>query len=347
MMPWAWWGPRGSNNVAKIGALAVWRRAVMAVQRVARRSGHRPSCRVNSGTLGRRCKRTQSIMSKEDMDASGLIERLAPFQPVRSSDPKEQGQAKPADGSKESAAAPFEPTQWSVVILAAYGGTPEGQAAFAQLYERYWFPLYAFVRRKGYSPHDAQDLIQGFFLDLLQRETLTRVDRRKGKFRSFLLACLQNHLSNEAQRAGCFKRGGSCEWVHLDFDNAEDLYLTCDSADGLTPEQLFDARWAVTLLGRALTVLRREYAARGKASTFEVLKNFLDPRHCSSSYEQAAKALGVSTGAVKTMASRLRSRHVTILRQEIARTVCDPREIDEEIHALCNALIACEGRAGN
>jgi DNA-directed RNA polymerase specialized sigma24 family protein len=283
----------------------------------------------------------------EDIDASGLIKGLTPFQPVRSSDPKEQHQAEPAVGWEVGAAAPFEATQWSVVIRAAQGATPAGQAAFAQLYERYWFPLYAFVRRKGYSPHDAQDLIQGFFLDLLQRETLTRVDRRKGKFRSFLLACLQKHLSTEAQRAGCLKRGGSCEWVHLDFDNAEGLYLTCDSADGLTPEQLFDARWAVTLLGQALTALHREYAARGKASTFEVLKNFLDPRHDSPSYEQAAKTLGVSTGAVKTMASRLRSRHVTILRQEIARTVCDPREVDGEIHALCDALIACERRAGN
>jgi len=293
-----------------------------------------------------RYKRTQSIMSKEDMDASGLIKRLTPFQPVRSSDPKDQGQAKPADGSQEGAAAPFKPTQWSVVILAAQsGGTPEGQTAFAQLYEHYWSPLYAFVRRKGYSPHDAQDLIQGFFLHLFQRETLSRVDPRKGKFRSFLLACLQNHLSNEAQRAGSFKRGGSCEWVHLDFDNAEGLYPPCDSADGLTPEQLFDARWAVTLLGRVLSVLRREYVAHDKASTFEVLKNFLDPRLCSS-YEQAAKALGVSIGAVKTMASRLRSRHVTILRQEIARTVCDPREVDAEICALCEALIACGGVRG-
>jgi RNA polymerase sigma-70 factor (ECF subfamily) len=205
--------------------------------------------------------------------------------------------------------------------------------------------LYAFVRRKGHSPHDAQDLIQGFFLHLLQQETLTRVDRRKGKFRSFLLACLQNYLSTESQRAGCLKRGGGCECVYIDLENAEGQYLTRGSADCLTPEQLFDAQWAMTLLGRALARLRKEYAARGKISTFELLKNFLDPRHGSLSYQGVAKALGVNTGAVKTMASRLRSRHLTILRQEIARTVCDdPREIDQEIHALCNALIASEGR---
>jgi RNA polymerase sigma-70 factor (ECF subfamily) len=256
---------------------------------------------------------------------------------------KLQGPAKPDDGSAENAATPFDATQWSVVILAAHGQTPEGQAAFAHLYQRYWFPLYAFVRRKGHSPHNAQDLIQGFFLHLLQQETLTRVDRRKGRFRSFLLACLQNYLSTEAQRAGCLKRGGNCEWVDLDFDNAENLDLTCGSADRLTPEQFFDARWAMTLLGRTRTLLRKEYAARGKSSTFEVLKHFVDPSQRSLPYEQAAKALGVSTGAVKTMASRLRSRHLTILRQEVARTVCDPQEVDQEIHALCDALIAFRG----
>jgi RNA polymerase sigma factor (sigma-70 family) len=279
-------------------------------------------------------------------DASGFVKPFTRSRSVRFADPKEQGPAKPDAGSAEHAATPFEATQWSVVILAAQGQTQEAQAAFAQLYERYWLPLYTFVRRKGHSPHDAQDLIQGFFLHLLQRETLTRVDRRKGKFRSFLLACLQNYLSREAQRAGSLKRGGNCEWVHLDFGNAEALYLTCGAADELTPEQFFDARWAMTLLGRARTVLHREYAARGKAAAFEVLKHFLDPRHGSLPYEQAAKALGVSTGAVKTMASRLRSRHLAILRQEIARTVCDPREVHGEIHALCDALIACEGRAG-
>jgi RNA polymerase sigma factor (sigma-70 family) len=278
------------------------------------------------------------------MDASGSAKQVTSSHPVRASE-EEQGPTKPGAGSVEQAATPFEATQWSVVILAAQGQTPEAQAAFAQLYERYWLPLYAFVRRKGHSPHDAQDLIQGFFLHLLQQETLSRVDRRKGKFRSFLLACMQNYLSTEAQRATCLKRGGHCEWVQLDFDTAENLFLTCGSADGLTPEQLFDARWAMTLLDRTLTRLRKEYAARGKAPAFEILKHFLGPHHGSLSYEQAAKALGVSPGAVKTMVSRLRNRHLAILRQEVARTVCDLREVDQEIHALCDALIACAGCA--
>ena len=157
------------------------------------------------------------------MDASRSAERGTQPHPVRSSGSKARRPTKPDDGCAGPAATPFDATQWSVVTLAAQGQTPEGRAAFAQLYQRYWFPLYAFVRRRGHSPHDAQDLIQGFFLHLLKGDTLGRVDRRKGKFRSFLLACLQNYLSAEFKRAACLKRGGNREWVHLDFGNAEGL----------------------------------------------------------------------------------------------------------------------------
>ncbi len=220
-----------------------------------------------------------------------------------------------------------------------------GRAALAELCQLYWYPLYSFARLRGHSPHDAQDVTQGFFLHLLEHRALTHVDRLKGKFRSFLLASFKNYLSVEAHRARSLKRGGKWEFVSLDIESAENRYRL-EPADHLTPEKIFEARWAITLLGRAMTVLDEEYAAQGKSLTFENLKVFLRVGDIEGSppQEEAAKALGVGLGAVKTQIHRLRKRYSAILRQEIGRTVSDPAEIDGEIHALCDALIAAEGR---
>ena len=230
---------------------------------------------------------------------------------------------------------------------AAQSQAQGAQAALAELCRLYWYPLYIFARRRGHSPDDAQDLTQSFFLHLLERRALSGVDRLKGKFRSFLLASFQNHISDAFDRTRRLKRGGDKEFVRLDAEEAEERYRR-EPVDFLTAEKIFDARWAMTVLGEALTRLRQEYASSGKTATFEALKVFLDPNSCTAapSYDGVANRLKVSTGGVKTLIHRLRRRYTALLREEVGRTVSDPTEIDEEIHALCDALIASEGRLG-
>jgi RNA polymerase sigma-70 factor (ECF subfamily) len=202
-----------------------------------------------------------------------------------------------------------------------------------------------FARRRGHSPDDAQDLTQGFFLHLLKHRALTGVDPLKGKFRSFLLASFQNHLSDAGDRARRLKRGGDKQFVELDAEEAEKRYRL-EPAEFLTAEKIFDARWAMTVLGEALKRLREEYISSGKASLFEALKVFLEPGNIMvpPSYDDMANRLQVTTTAIKTLIHRLRKRYTALLRQEVGRTVSDPAEIDGEIHALCEALIATEGR---
>ena len=247
-------------------------------------------------------------------------------------------------GPPVEGAASFHTTRWTIVLRAAQSQAPGGQSALAELCRTYWYPLYVFARR-GYSPEDAQDLTQGFFLHLLEHRALADVHRLKGKFRSFLLASFQNHLSDQLKHARRLKRGGDKVFVELDAEEAEQRYCL-EAVEGLTAEKLFDARWAVTLLAEVLNRLRQEYATEGKTSVFEALNVFLDPVSSGAppSYEEVANQLQVSTGAVKTLIHRLRKRHTALLREEVGRTVSDPAEVDEEIHALCDALIASEGR---
>jgi RNA polymerase sigma-70 factor (ECF subfamily) len=248
------------------------------------------------------------------------------------------------DNSSLADAAEFRPTRWSVVLLSAQSKAPGSRAALAALCRLYWYPLYAFVRRRGYNPEDAQDLTQGFFLHLLDHKALAQVDPLKGKFRSFLLASIQNYLSKETDRARCLKRGGKTEFVSRD-ENAEGRYRL-EATDYLTAEKIFDARWALILLDEAMRLLSAEYVDQGKTATLETLKPFLSPidSEATPSYEQVAKQLEVSVGAVRILVHRLRKRYTTLLRAEVARTVSDPGDIDEEIHSLCDALIASEGR---
>jgi len=241
----------------------------------------------------------------------------------------------------------FNTTRWTLVMVSAQSQIEGGRAALAELCRIYWYPLYSFARRRGHSPHDAQDLTQGFFMHLLEHKALTQVDRLKGKFRSFLLASFQNYLSNQAQRAHSLKRGKDYEFVSLDWANAESRYRL-EPADYLTAERIFDARWAMTVLSEAMTQLGRAYATEGKSSTFEALNIFLrigDSRPLPS-YEELSEKLGVTVAGLKTLVHRLRKRYSVLLREEVARTVSDPAEIDGEIHALCDALIAAEGRIG-
>jgi RNA polymerase sigma factor (sigma-70 family) len=239
----------------------------------------------------------------------------------------------------------FRTTRWSAILVAAQSQLPGSQAALSQLCRLYWYPLYAFARRRGYAPHDAQDLTQGFFLHLLEHRALKHADPLKGKFRSFLLASFQNFLADEADRTRCLKRGGNRQFVFLDAEDAENRYRL-EPRDHLTAEKIFEARWAMTLLTQAVARLRDEYVARGERAKFELLKVFVgvDEGKSPPPYEEIARSLGVSLGAAKTLIHRFRKQYTLILRQEVARTVADPAEIEDEIRALCNALVIAEGR---
>ena len=233
-------------------------------------------------------------------------------------------------------------------MRAVQGRAQGGQSALAELCRLYWYPLYVFARLSGHSPTSARDLMQGFFLHLLEYRTPAGVDRLKGKFRSFLLASLQNYLSDEFDRARCHKRGGNEEFVHLDAEDAEERYRL-EPVEFLTAEKIFDVRWAMTVLGETMNQLRQEYANGGKTSTFEALKVFLDPVNSITpqSCEAAMHQLQVSLGGVKALIDRLRKQSTALLREEVGRTVCDPAEIDGEIHALCEALVASDGWLGS
>jgi RNA polymerase sigma factor (sigma-70 family) len=252
---------------------------------------------------------------------------------------------KVGDSSVGGGAGQFHTTRWTLVMASARDQSQTGREALASLCQIYWYPLYAFARRRGHSPHDAQDLTQGFFLHVLEHRALSGVDRLKGKFRSFLLASFQNYLSVEARRANALKRGGQCQFVSLDLESAENRYRL-EPADYLTAEKIFEARWALTLLGHAMDLLRQEYVTRGKESVFATLKVFvgIGESKPETSYEEAAKTLGVGVGTVKTLIHRLRKQYLAAVREQIARTVSDPAEIEGEIGALCQALIAAEGR---
>ena len=221
------------------------------------------------------------------------------------------------------------------------------QAALGELYRIYWYPLYAYIRRRGKPPEEAKDLTQGFFLHLLEHKTLARADPLKGKFRSFLLGSLQNYLSTEADRARCLKRGGQVEFLPLEIQSAEDRYRF-EPADQLSAEKIFEARWALILLEHALGVLGRQYAGRHKEAVFETLKSFIGigAKAPDASYEAAGQTLGVGVGTVKTLIHRLRKQYMVVVREEIGRTVSEPAEIEDELRALCNALTASEGRLG-
>ena len=252
----------------------------------------------------------------------------------------------PKDASVDADAARFRSTHWSVVLAAAQDQTPAGQAALADLYRTYWYALYSHVRHRGYSPHDAQDLAQGFFLHLVEHRGLSQVDPHKGRFRSFLLASLQNFLSVARRRERRIKRGGLCKFISLDAETVESHYQLEPADDlGLTAEQIFDARWALTLLNQAMTSVQAQYAACGKGKIFETLKGFLPSGNTGElgSYHEAAKTLGVSEAAVNTLVHRLRRSYSVALRREVARTVSEPAAVDQEIRVLCESLVAAEG----
>lgn len=234
-----------------------------------------------------------------------------------------------APGARE-----FHTTRWSLVLDAQQDGdAARAHRAMSALCRDYWYPMYAFARRRGHAPHDAQDLTQAFFLSLL--ETNAAADPARGKFRSYLLGAFKNFLANDWNRRQTQKRGGGQKLVEWDALDAEARYAL-EPAEQSDADALFDKRWAMELLARAMEKLRAEFAARGDAETFEALKGTLsgaDPER-----GQIAKQLGMSEGALKVAIHRLRQSYREVLRAEIAETVDSPAEIDGEMRHLVTVL---------
>ena len=242
------------------------------------------------------------------------------------------------DTDSNSAAAQagaFAPTRWSVVIAAGRGKETEARRALEQLCTAYWYPLYAFVRRSGHGAHDAQDLTQEFFARLLARNDLAGVDRARGKFRSFLLASLKHFLANEWDRANAQKRGGGQAVLSLDAATAEERYAL-EPADTTSADQLYDRRWALTMLEQSLARVREECAADGSLRLFEEIKGTLTGD--ATPHAQIAERFGMSTGAVSVAIHRLRRRCREALRALIAETVGTDADVDDEMAALLGAL---------
>ena len=235
-----------------------------------------------------------------------------------------------------SIAGRFEVTRWSVV-LAARGDEPAARGALEYLCTNYWYPVYAFVRRQRYDAHDAQDLTQAFFARLLEKGWLDDVAPERGKFRSFLLAAMKHFLSNERDRAHAQKRGGGRSLISLDADSAEFRYAT-EPVDSMTPEKIFDRRWALMLLEQVLARLRAEMAKAGKTALFDELKPTLTGQ--PAPHAQIADKLAMTEGAVKVAAHRLRQRYRELIREEVAQTVGDEKDVEEELRDLMSALSA-------
>ena len=245
-------------------------------------------------------------------------------------DPPSPVPLRPSDGY-------FATTHWTVVVNARAADTRVARAALEQLCQTYWYPLYAFVRRQGCSPHDAQDFTQEFFARLLEKNSLDEVDRAKGRFRSFLLTAMKHFLANEWDRARAQKRGGGHAHVPIDAQFAETRY-GLEPGHDQTPEKLFERRWVLTLLDNVLTRLRDEQVAAGKAEQFDELKVALTADRDSLPYAELGERLSMREGAVKVAVHRLRQRYREVLRSEIGHTVANAADVEEEIRHLFAVL---------
>src|SRR5580704_14646130 len=231
----------------------------------------------------------------------------------------------------------FAATRWSVVMVAGRRSSPDSRRALESLCEAYWYPLYAYVRRRVADVNDAHDLTQAFFSELLTKNYVGSAKAERGRFRAFLLTSLKHFLSKERERARAQKRGGGIGPIPLDFESADSRYRI-EPARGLTAEQICDREWTVALLGRILQRLEAESADAGKSEQFQELKVFLIGEHAGATYADVAVRLNATEAAVKMAASRLRRRYRELLREEIAETLSRPDEVDDEISKLFATL---------
>lgn len=230
----------------------------------------------------------------------------------------------------------FPSTQWSLVVSAGQDSSPHSQQALASLCEQYWFPLYAYARRR--VPNEARDLTQAFFAELIEKKYLVSATPSRGRFRAFLLTAFKHFLSKQWEKAKAKKRGGGRVHISLDFNSADSGLQIEPTDTRRTPEQLYDQQWAVTLLNRTMNSLELELQAAGKAKLFTELKRFIIGDSGGETYRKSGQRLDISESAAKKAASRIRQRYRELLREEISHTVGGPDDIDDEIRSLFLAL---------
>lgn len=231
----------------------------------------------------------------------------------------------------------FATTRWSIIVRAGDRASPESRTALQTLCEAYWYPLYAYARRRGSGPEESADLTQEFFARLLEKPVLQTADRERGRFRAFLLTVFKRFLANEAERQGAQKRGAGRPPLSIDASTGEERYRF-EPADAWTPERLYERRWALTLLDRVMERLGEEYQGRGKAELFERCKPALIGAETAEPYADLARQLGMAETAVRVAVHRMRQRYRQLLTEEVRQTVETPAEVDEELRALRAAL---------
>jgi RNA polymerase sigma factor (sigma-70 family) len=231
----------------------------------------------------------------------------------------------------------FVTTHWSVVITAGRSDTTRSRDALARLCKTYWYPLYAYVRRRGHPAHDAQDLTQEFFAQLLERRSLANADPERGRFRSFILTAMNHFLATEWSKATAKKRGGGRQMLSLDLMAAEE-WFDLEPVDQATPDKVFEKQWALTLLNEVLNRLEDEYRREGKSELFAALKQTLTGARESQPYAELAAKLDLNEGAIKVAVHRLRKRYRLLIRAEIANTLDRSQDIEEEVRHLFGAL---------
>lgn len=231
----------------------------------------------------------------------------------------------------------FNTTHWSVVVAATHGDDERARTALTRLCQTYWYPLYAYVRRKGHSAHDAQDLTQEFFAEILERQSLVKASPELGKFRTFILTALNRFLVSEWRQANAQKRGGGRDLLSLDWAAAEERF-DLEPASNASPDKLFEKQWALTVLDDVLRRLEEEYQTAGRAELFNELKQTLMGRREAQPYTELAAKLGLSESAVKVNVHRLRKRYRELIHLELADTVEDPQDVGAELHYLFQVL---------
>jgi RNA polymerase sigma-70 factor (ECF subfamily) len=239
----------------------------------------------------------------------------------------------PSSEARSVAAAWFATTRWTLVLQAQEGDSPAADQALSQLCQSYWRPINSYVRSVGYAAADADDLTQEFFARFLEKQQYRAADHQRGRFRSFLLACLKNFLLKERERAQAQKRGGGWRKVSLDEDPPQGG-SRLELPDERAADRIFEQNWASALLSTARARLARDYAREGKAERFACLEQFLPGEESSLTYGEAAQRLGIAEGTLKSDVHRLKHRYATLIREEIAHTVSDPEEIEEELRHL-------------
>lgn len=240
----------------------------------------------------------------------------------------------PRDGSSI-----FATTHWTVVLAAGQRHTPQSDVALEELCRTYWFPLYAYVRRRGHSKEDAEDLTQAFFARFLEKNYLEGLSHERGRFRAFLLASLKHFLANEWDKSQRQKRGGDIAHLSLDWQTADTQFQLASTVE-LTPDKAFDREWAVALLSRVIERLRGEFEAEGRVQEFDRLKIFLTAGKGAMSHAEAGRELGMDEGAIRVAVHRLRKRYRQLLTNEITQTLSDPSCAQEEMRALFGAFTA-------